>query len=140
MTLSAKSRKQLGKILEDMRNELVNEVRVQIERSRERDYEGDLADYATSDMIAGYAHMFGERLQQRLLMIDDALEAIEDGDYGLCEECDEPINEKRLELMPFARFCVRCQSELERQAKMRGETFTDISLMDSRYRPRAGNE
>jgi DnaK suppressor protein len=68
-------------------------------------------------------------------MIDDALEAIEDGDYGLCEECDEPINEKRLRLMPFARFCVRCQSELERRAKMRGETFTDINLMDSRYRP-----
>ena len=140
MTLSAESRKQFRKILEDMRSELVEEVRAQIKRSRERDYVGDLADCATSDMITDYAHMFGERLQQRLQMIDDALEAIEDGYYGLCEECDEPINEKRLELMPFARFCVRCQSELERQAKMRGETFTDISLMDSRYRPQAGSE
>ena len=140
MTLSAKSKKQFRKILEDMRSELVDEVRVQIERSRERDYAGDLGDYATSDMIADYAHMFGERLQQRLLMIDDALEAIEDGDYGLCEECDEAINEKRLQLMPFARFCVSCQSELERQAKMRGETFTDFSLMDARYRTQAGSE
>ena len=140
MTLSEESRKQFRKILEDMRDELVAEIKVQIERSRERDYEGDLGDYATSDMVADYANMFSERLRQRLLMIDDALEAIEDGDYGFCEECDEPINEKRLQLMPFARFCVRCQSELERQAKMRGETFTDISLMDSRYRPQAGSE
>ena len=123
MTLSAKSRKQFRKILEDMRSEVVDEVRVQIERSRERDYEGDLGDYATTDMIAEYAHIFGERLRQRLLMIENALEAIENGDYGLCEECEEPINEKRLQSMPFARFCVSCKSELERQAKMRGESF-----------------
>ena len=48
--------------------------------------------------------------------------------------------EKRLESMPFARFCVSCKSELERQAKMRGESFTDISLMDSRYRHQAGSD
>ena len=140
MSLSEKSKEQFRKILEDMRSELIDEVRVQIERSRERDYEGDLGDYATSDMIADYAHLFGERLRQRLQMIEEALEAIKDGDYGFCEECAEAINEKRLQLMPFARFCVRCQSELERQAKMRGEIFSDIGLMDSRYRPQAGNE
>ena len=140
MSLSEESSKQFRQILEDMRNDVLDQVRVQIERSRERDYEGDLGDYATSDMIADYAHLFGERLRLRLLMIDEALEAIEDGDYGLCEECAEPINEKRLQLMPFAKFCVRCQSELERQAKMRGENLAELGIMDSRYRPQTGSE
>ncbi|MEE9121867.1 MAG: TraR/DksA family transcriptional regulator [Syntrophobacteria bacterium] len=125
MTLSDKSKQRLRKALEDMRQEILDEVRVQIERSRVKDHTGDMGDYATADMAAEYAYLFGERLRKRLQLIEDALDGIENGDYGFCEECDEPINEKRLQLMPFALFCVRCQSELERQAKMRGETFEE---------------
>lgn len=125
MALSEKSKQQLRQSLEDMRRELLDEMRVQIERAREKDHMGDLGDYATADMAAEYAHLFGERLRRRLQMIEDALDGIENGDYGICEECEEPINEKRLQLMPFALFCVRCQSELERQAKIRGETFDE---------------
>jgi len=137
MTLSQKIRKELSKILEDMRQEVLDQVKVQKERARNKEYMGDLGDHATSDMLAEYAHIFGERLRRRLLLIEDALDAIEDGDYGFCEECEEPINEKRLQLMPFARFCVRCQSELERRAKMRGETFTDINHMEYRFQEEA---
>ena len=125
MTLSTESKQRLRKSLEDMRRELLDEVRVQIERSRVQDHVGDLGDYATADMAAEYAHLFGERLRRRLQLIEDALDGIENGYYGFCEECEEPINEKRLQLMPFALFCVRCQSELERQAKIRGETFEE---------------
>ncbi len=125
MTLSDKSKQRLRKALEDMRREILDEVRVQIERSRVKDHTGDLGDYATADMAAEYAHLLGERLRKRLQLIEDALDGIENGDYGFCDECDEPINEKRLQLMPFALFCVRCQSKLERQAKMRGETFEE---------------
>jgi DnaK suppressor protein len=123
MTLSKKSKQQLRKTLEDMRQEILEEVRVQIERSRVQVHMGDLGDYAAADMATEYAHLFSERLTHRLQLIEDALDGIENGDYGFCEECEEPINEKRLQLMPFALFCVRCQSELERQAKVRGETF-----------------
>jgi DnaK suppressor protein len=123
MPLSKKSKKQLKKTLEEMRQQLLDEMRAQIERSRVQDHVGDLGDYATADMAAEYAHLFGERLRRRLQLIEDALDGIENGYYGFCEECEEPINEKRLQLMPFALFCVRCQSELERQAKIRGETF-----------------
>ena len=125
MTLSDESRQRLRKTLEDMRQEILDEVRVQIERSRVKDHTGDLGDYATADMAAEYAHLFGERLRKRLHLIEDALDGIENGDYGFCEECEEPINEKRLQLMPFALFCVHCQSAMERQAKMRGETFEE---------------
>jgi len=133
MALSEKIREQLHKILENMRQEILDEVKVQKEKTRSKDYTGDLGDYATSDMLAEYAYIFGERLRRRLILIEEALEAIEDGDYGFCEECEEPISEKRLQLMPFARFCVRCQSEVERRAKMRGETFTDINHLEYRF-------
>jgi len=125
MTLQEKSKQQLRKALEDMRQEILDEVRVQIERARVKDHMGDLGDYATADMAAEYAHLFGERLRHKLQLIEDALEGIENGYYGFCEECEEPINEKRLQLMPFALYCVRCQSELERQAKLRGERFEE---------------
>jgi DnaK suppressor protein len=128
MSLSEKNKKKLRTLLEDMRQEIIDQVRVQSERSREKDHMGDLTDCATSDMAAEYAHVLSERLRHRLNSIEDALVAIDNGYYGLCEECEEAIHEKRLELMPFARFCVRCQSELERQAKMRGESLADIGF------------
>jgi DnaK suppressor protein len=140
MALSEKTKEKLRKTLNGMRQEILDEVKVQKEKARNKDYMGDLGDNATSDMVAEYAHIFGERLRRRLILIDEALEAIEDGDYGFCEECEEPINEKRLLLMPFARLCVRCQSELERRAKMRGETFTDINHMEYTFQEESESE
>lgn len=44
--------------------------------------------------------------------IDDALERIDDGSYGTCMECEEPISLKRLEALAWARYCVPCQEAL----------------------------
>ncbi len=46
--------------------------------------------------------------------IDDALNRINEGTYGVCEGCNKEIPKKRLEVFPSARFCVECQSKLER--------------------------
>ena len=48
------------------------------------------------------------RRQGRLLMIDAALVRIDEGHYGFCEECDEDIPVKRLEIDPVVRRCVEC--------------------------------
>ncbi len=45
--------------------------------------------------------------------IEAALNRIESGQYGLCEECDEPIVLRRLKALPWARRCVACQEESE---------------------------
>ncbi len=54
--------------------------------------------------------------QRRIMLqkIEAALRRIEDGDFGQCRSCDEPINPKRLELDPTAVLCIRCAEELER--------------------------
>ena len=45
--------------------------------------------------------------------IRSALDRIEEGTYGECERCEEPIPPKRLEALPWARLCVKCQSAVE---------------------------
>ena len=54
------------------------------------------------------------RREMMLKGIAAALQRIDDGDYGLCRNCDEPINPKRLEFDPTARLCIQCAEEAER--------------------------
>ena len=120
MSLSDESKQRFLELLLDMRRDLLDQVRAHQKVVSGRDHRGDLGDCANADMGAEYVCMLRNRLGERLLQIDDALDAIENGEYGICEECEELINEKRLLLMPFTRLCVRCQSEIERQARIRG--------------------
>lgn len=53
--------------------------------------------------------------QQELASVKLALEAIEDGEYGMCKACDGPIGFRRLQARPFSTICIRCQSERERR-------------------------
>ena len=53
------------------------------------------------------------RRQAMLVKITAALQRIDDGDYGLCRECDEAINPKRLEFDPTAVYCIECASKGE---------------------------
>ena len=133
MSLSKESKDRFRKMLLDMRQQVLDQVKTQFQSTREGGELGDLGDNATRDLAAEYAYLFSDRLRRRLLLIDEALEALTRGDYGLCEDCDERINEKRLMLMPFTRWCVRCQSRREREAKMRGESMLTSDLGEFSY-------
>ena len=54
----------------------------------------------------------------RLRDIEDALTRIKEGSYGVCEGCEKDIPKKRLEVYPSARYCVECQSKLERDGTL----------------------
>jgi RNA polymerase-binding protein DksA len=56
-----------------------------------------------------------ENVEHLLEQVDRALEKIEEGTYGLCDRCGQPIEEGRLQAMPEATLCLRHQKELERQ-------------------------
>lgn len=45
----------------------------------------------------------------QLRLIEEALDRVESGDYGICLDCDDPIPEKRLRAIPWARYCIPCQ-------------------------------
>ena len=72
--------------------------------------EGDLA-------IISHARELFYNLQQgdlaRLKCIEEAIKALDRGQYGECVRCDEGINERRLEVVPWATMCIRCQEEAE---------------------------
>ena len=56
--------------------------------------------------------------QDALYEIEEALKRIEQGTYGVCEMSNKPIAHARLEALPFARYTVECQSQIERQSKV----------------------
>ncbi len=52
-------------------------------------------------------------LEKTLLReVEEALARVKEGTYGICAECEEPISPKRLQALPWAKFCVRCQEIL----------------------------
>lgn len=61
---------------------------------------------------------------QKLRMIDEALDRIEAGEFGVCAECGEALPARRLEAIPWARYCVRCQErEASGQAEWEGDAL-----------------
>ena len=46
-------------------------------------------------------------------MVTDALHRLEHGSYGICDECDEPISERRLAAIPWAKYCIQCQERVD---------------------------
>ncbi|MFN6964188.1 MAG: TraR/DksA family transcriptional regulator [Pyrinomonadaceae bacterium] len=70
----------------------------------------DLAvrNYSKNVMLA-----VSENESKQLVLIDEALRRIDDDEYGECQNCEEPINPKRLAAIPWARYCLNCQALLE---------------------------
>jgi len=52
-------------------------------------------------------------------LIDDAIERLANGEYGICMECGERISEARLMARPYAIFCIKCKSRQEEMMKNR---------------------
>ena len=73
------------------------------------------ADQGTEMMEQEQAYSLATREGRFLFHIDEALNRIKDGSYGICAECQEPINPKRLEAVPHARMCIECKSREEQE-------------------------
>ena len=102
--------------LMDRRVSLVGQVQAAEAYSRERDAEAtqDPADMAANAYTKELLMSMSTNDRQLLESIDAALERIEAGQYGKCVHCGQPIQEKRLEAVPWARHCLTCQDLNER--------------------------
>lgn len=56
-----------------------------------------------------------KELASALIAVDSALERIDSGSYGLCQNCGKPIEEDRLAVKPTALYCLNCEKKLERK-------------------------
>ncbi|HEX8180809.1 MAG TPA: TraR/DksA family transcriptional regulator [Pyrinomonadaceae bacterium] len=73
----------------------------------------DTVDMSLQDVNQELALRLGERASQAVADIDQALLRIDEGSYGICARCSQPIPEARLEAMPTARYDAACQTALE---------------------------
>jgi len=73
----------------------------------------DSVDMSLQDVNQELTLRHGERESQAVAEIDEALRRIDEGTYGQCERCGKPIDERRLEAMPTARYDAQCQAEIE---------------------------
>jgi DnaK suppressor protein len=73
----------------------------------------DSVDMSLQDVNQELALRLGERESQLIADIDQALLRIEEGTYGVCARCGKPIDERRLEALPTARYDAACQTAIE---------------------------
>jgi DnaK suppressor protein len=71
------------------------------------------ADLSMKDVTQEIALKMGDQESQMVADIDQALLRIEEGSYGMCARCGRPIDERRLEAMPTARYDAECQGAIE---------------------------
>ena len=80
----------------------------------------DLADRASSETDRAIELRARDRQRKLIAKIDAALQRIEDGTYGYCEETGEPISLKRLEARPETTLCIKCKEDQEREERTMG--------------------
>lgn len=105
-------------ILEKLKEDTLREIRKSVKNGTEAlasiEPGGDIYDQASSERDRELGLLLGDREREKIHSIDEALLRIDDGEYGICEECDEDIPLGRLKAMPFTRHCVKCKSDLEK--------------------------
>ena len=99
-----------------VREEIIGQMKQRDSSAQEIGQDGiqDIGDESVTIYNRHLLLSLSDNERERLLEVDEALDRIEDGTFGICEECEESISLKRLEVMPNARYCVKCQEELER--------------------------
>jgi DnaK suppressor protein len=107
------------KALVDKRRQLEDEVgrSALYGKGQEDDSIKDLGDQATTAYTREFLFELGNGDRRLLKEVVIALRKLDEGGFGECERCGEAIAEKRLEALPFARYCIDCQRSVEQEEK-----------------------
>ncbi|MFV9644638.1 MAG: TraR/DksA family transcriptional regulator [Desulfobacterales bacterium] len=85
-----------------------------------KDEPSDFVDRASMGSDTDFSLCLREREGKLIVKIKTALEKLEEGDFGICEECGEEISEERLKVRPMAALCIKCKKKQEAVEKTRG--------------------
>ncbi|HLH78158.1 MAG TPA: TraR/DksA C4-type zinc finger protein [Candidatus Binataceae bacterium] len=111
----AKVRQRLEELKEKLRLEMDSALRA--EREGSKDEGMDTYDLASEERDREINFILTDRERNKFTAIEDALERLSEGSYGVCEACGLEIGEERLEALPFTRLCRDCQQDQEREAR-----------------------
>jgi DnaK suppressor protein len=99
------------------------------------------AENASDTYEQDFAFMSMESEEDLLRKVDRALVRVREGSYGTCEECEKDINPERLEALPWATMCIKCQ-ELEERGlrRKRDEDDVDFDIADDNEEALIGDD
>jgi DnaK suppressor protein len=111
--------KKFKTLLTEKRDEIIKKAKQTLEEDMTLDANDlpDEMDLASSEYLQSFTFRLRGREKAFLDKIQKALAKIEDGSFGVCEECGEEISIKRLEARPETTLCIRCKEDQERMEK-----------------------
>jgi DnaK suppressor protein len=123
------------KLLLDMRERLIAEISENLipESLTASSDIGDVVDQAGDERDRELSLLLTGRDKEKLLAINEALEKLKEGTYGICEECGDKIGSGRLKVMPLAKYCVSCQSKLEKEITLLKKAEEDLTYRGLAY-------
>jgi DnaK suppressor protein len=128
-TATPQSKSLTKKELKKFQEQLLEKRKSVIERARQMLSDGmmldandlpDEMDLASSEYIQSFEFRLRGREKGLLTKLDLALKKIDEGTFGVCETCDEPIGKKRLEARPETSLCIKCKEDQEREERTMG--------------------
>jgi DnaK suppressor protein len=109
------------KQLEQMKVDIISDVEKTLsDMTSQNGNIPDPNDRATIESERSFELRLRSRERKLLDKIDEAINRIDQGEYGICDECGEQIRIKRLEARPVAKFCINCKTKQEQQEKIHG--------------------
>ncbi len=120
--LNKKELKKFQEQLQDKKKELLERARQMLSEGMALDTNDlpDEMDLASSEYIQSFEFRLRGREKSLLAKLDLALKKIDDGTFGICETCEEPIGKKRLEARPETSLCIKCKEDQEREERTMG--------------------
>ena len=129
-----RSMERLQKALLERQRRLIKDEhgRVAINDAFHRNGSADPADAAAVQSEQEINCRLSERQWDELAEIETAIRKMQRGEYGFCEDCGCRIRRTRLQVLPSARFCLRCQEEQERRSEAEGDSgcWDDVMSWD----------
>jgi DnaK suppressor protein len=121
-SLTKKELKRFQEMLEEKRRSVLDRARQTLSENMTLDTNDlpDEMDLAASEYIQSFEFRLRGREKSLLTKLDNALKKIEEGTFGVCEVCEEPIGKKRLEARPETTLCIRCKEDQERDERTFG--------------------
>ncbi|HXW68167.1 MAG TPA: RNA polymerase-binding protein DksA [Dissulfurispiraceae bacterium] len=111
--------KEIRKKLNQQREALISEAGIALTTLPDETIFPELGDQASAEIDRNFMLKLKGRERKLLAKIDEAIEKIDNGTYGICESCGDEINIKRLEARPVTTMCIECKTEQEEEEKLR---------------------
>lgn len=117
--MEPKKIEEFRKILQSQLDELLREAgRTVSEMTDEKTNFPDPTDRASLESDRNFELRIRDRERKLIMKIREAMERLDDGEFGICESCEEEIGDARLRARPVTTLCIDCKTEQERQEKI----------------------